>query len=508
MKTKVFGPPGTGKTTYLIKKVQEYLDKDVRSNAIGFFSYTRKAANEARDRAIVKFDHLNPNTDFENFRTLHSLALRCVRHINKEQIMKEKDYKEFCEQVGLSIESEKDEDGIIIKTREPVLDAITYARNTQKTLRQAYNDLDLDIEWFNFQRIDQAYKKFKEMENLIDYTDMLEMVVKDFPDSLPSLDVLIIDEAQDLSKLQWSLVNILVSKAKDTFIAGDDDQAIYTWAGADVNSFLAFRSDEVVVLKQSYRLPSKVFHLANKIANKIIIRQEKNWLPREFEGTLNYINDFDQIRIEPNKEWLILSHTNADLRKIGDWLKTMGVLFKYKDGNVSIAGSVLKAVIGWEALRRKEEVTFEVVHSVYKYIDPSFVKRGFKMLKNADKTALYTIDKLKEEHGLLTEGIWHEVLTKIADSTKNYMIALLKRGIRLKSKPKVQLSTIHGAKGAESENVLLLTDISSAAAREFQTDPDNNRRLFYVGVTRAKENLYIVRPHLQSKSLLFQLEMH
>ena len=85
---KVFGPPGTGKTTYLLGVVQDELSKDTASNKIGYFAFTRKAANEARDRAIVKFPHLNPATDFPWFRTLHSLAFRCLG-INKSEMMQD-----------------------------------------------------------------------------------------------------------------------------------------------------------------------------------------------------------------------------------------------------------------------------------------------------------------------------------------------------------------------------------------------------------------------------------
>ncbi len=75
---KVFGPPGSGKTTYLLNQVETELENGVSPARIGYFSFTRKAANEARDRAIAKFPHLNAKTDFPYFRTLHSLAFFCV----------------------------------------------------------------------------------------------------------------------------------------------------------------------------------------------------------------------------------------------------------------------------------------------------------------------------------------------------------------------------------------------------------------------------------------------
>jgi len=83
---KVFGPPGSGKTTYLLNVVEQELENGISAAGIGYFSFTRKAANEARDRAILKFPDLNARTDFPYFRTLHSLAFHCLStHVNVEQ---------------------------------------------------------------------------------------------------------------------------------------------------------------------------------------------------------------------------------------------------------------------------------------------------------------------------------------------------------------------------------------------------------------------------------------
>ena len=78
MITKVFGPPGSGKTTHLLDVVEEELSAGTSSMDIGYFAFTRKAANEARDRAVQKFPHLDAKKDFPWFRTLHSLAYHCL----------------------------------------------------------------------------------------------------------------------------------------------------------------------------------------------------------------------------------------------------------------------------------------------------------------------------------------------------------------------------------------------------------------------------------------------
>jgi superfamily I DNA/RNA helicase len=100
---KIFGPPGCGKTTYLLNVVDKELEADVSSARIGYFSFTRKAANEARDRAIQKFPQLNAKTDFPYFRTLHSLAFQCL-NVRSDDIMQAEHFEEFAVQAGIQID--------------------------------------------------------------------------------------------------------------------------------------------------------------------------------------------------------------------------------------------------------------------------------------------------------------------------------------------------------------------------------------------------------------------
>ena len=95
----------------------------------------------------------------------------------------------------------------------------------------------------------------------------------------------------------------------------------------------------------------------------------------------------------------------------------------------------------------------------------------------------------------LKPGIWHERLNKIDIKKREYYIMLLKRGEKFNKDPRIKISTIHGVKGGEADNVLLLTDIAPKTYREMHSTPDDEIRVFYVAVTRAKESLHIVQPH-------------
>jgi superfamily I DNA/RNA helicase len=107
---------------------------------------------------------------------------------------------------------------------------------------------------------------------------------------------------------------------------------------------------------------------------------------------------------------------------------------------------------------------------------------------------MYTHASLTKDHGLQTDAIWHEALTKIAEDKRNYLIALLRRGVKVTGKVPIKLSTIHGAKGGEADNVLLIGDLSTKFAQEYDKNSDDINRLLYVGITRAKQSLHFVLP--------------
>jgi len=491
---KVFGPPGSGKTTYLLSVVEKELDAGVSPAKIGYFAFTRKAATEAKNRAIKKFPALKSEVDFPWFRTLHSLAYRCLGVLAKD-MMKPEHYHEFAKETGLVFALETGEEDFVIKTDHPILNEINIARIKGLDLRTHYNHSEMQIEWYHFEFVERAYRHYKEARNLMDFTDLLEQIVLQ-PEFLPRLEVLIVDEAQDLSRLQWNLVVELSKRADRTFLAGDDDQAVYVWAGADVRSFLDFEG-EIKILDQSYRVPARVHELANSVVRRIRARQPKTWKPREEQGQVLTYNSYEHVDVTQG-DWLILASTNYMLNDMHSWLKSQGILFE-RHGQRSISDKVLAAVLGWETLRRGAAVDSLTLENVYKHLGTEFVKRGYKTLKTINPEQAYTIEDLQADHGLLTTDIWHKVLTKIGEDKRDYIIALLRRGIKLTSDAQVKLSTIHGAKGGEADNVLLLTDLSTKFAQEYAKNSDDVNRLLYVGITRAKQALHIVLPKNEQK---------
>jgi DNA helicase-2/ATP-dependent DNA helicase PcrA len=487
---KVFGPPGTGKTTFLLNTVEQELDSGILPIDIGYFAFTRKAANEAKDRAIIKFPNLQGQTDFPWFRTLHSLAYRCLG-VKQNDMMSPEHYAEFGKlaRLDMTIEETGEEEGFV-KANNPILNEINLARIKKLDLRTHYNYSRLAIEWWHFEFVERTYRKYKEEHMLLDFTDLLENINLE-PERLPRLKTVIVDEAQDLSPIQWDLVKNLIERSEDTYIAGDDDQAIYSWAGADVKTFLELPG-EVRVLDKSYRIPKSVHRLADRISSQIKQRQPKYWQAREEEGEIHYHNSVASVPMEEGS-WLFLAAANYLLDPLHSWLRAEGILFE-RNGHRSISENILSAVLGWESLRKGNQVAFPVIEQVYKHLGTDAIKRGHRSLKTAYPDNLYTLQDLKDDHGLLTDVIWHEALTKIAEEKRDYIIALLRRGIKLTSTPQVKLSTIHGAKGGEADHVVFFLDLSSKFAKEYDIRPDDMYRLAYVAATRSKKTLHIILP--------------
>ena len=117
-----------------------------------------------------------------------------------------------------------------------------------------------------------------------------------------------------------------------------------------------------------------------------------------------------------------------------------------------------------------------------------------KLFKAMVKDQFYGIDDLKSKYGLQTEADWQEALDELGDEDIRKISKLIKTGEDLSTTPRISISTIHGVKGNEREKVVINTELSGAAYDEYQKNPDDTHRLFYVACTRTENNLFIIEP--------------
>ena len=256
-----------------------------------------------------------------------------------------------------------------------------------------------------------------------------------------------------------------------------------------MDSFIAL-DGKINQLIQSFRVPAKVHKLAANIVNRISNRINKNWLPSEREGDVKWYDSFDQINLKEGN-WLVLTRTNFQHRSIEEVLYKDGLYYKSRKGK-NYEAELYKAVTDWENLRKGSLLEYKKLAHIFSYMGPNSLDK--LAVQGMTKEAFYGIDQLKKDYGLKTNAVWYEALDGAGSRRVEYLRSMRNNGEKLNQDPRINISTIHGAKGGECDNVVLLTDLTENTQKGYDRNPDDEERLFYVGATRTKEALHIVRP--------------
>lgn len=475
----VLGGPGCGKTTRLLEIVAEEMNTGIPASKIAFVAFTKAAAIEAKGRAAAGFA-LDPAKDLPWFRTIHSLAYGQVG-VLRDEVMDRTDWGRFSKLVGMRVSGNRWY-GESSNLGDQFLQMLDLARTTDRELRQTWEDAGGGVDWFALERFALTFEKFKKDCGKIDFTDMLVKYVQDCEPI--NVEVAVIDEAQDLTPLQWRVVDRAFANAHRIYIAGDDDQAIYQWAGADIEKFLNLDA-QCEILPKSHRLPEPIHRLTRDIASRITERYQKNFSASgERAGEVKWHQHWRHVNFTERKgSWLILARNRYMLRDIVDWLRRIGHLYNFHAAS-SVKTVHERAIYGWQEWKAGKVTSAQQTKAILKLYD------GGKRNQRVDPTC----DHRPDEFGIDTRLKWHEALTGISMSDRWYYQACLRRKQPLHKEPRIRLDTIHGVKGAEADHVLLLTDMSARTYREYETKPDTEHRVYYVGVSRAKESLHLITP--------------
>jgi DNA helicase-2/ATP-dependent DNA helicase PcrA len=479
---KIYGPPGTGKTTRLINYVKTLVKFGTPIDKIGYFAFTKKAAEEAVNRTLDLYPKYGKK-DLKYFRTLHSLAFTLLG-MKKSNVMQEEHYEDIGRKLGIEVTvySNGEEKTGFVDSDSEYFNIVNAARIKGITIDEEYNTdmYSQDIDKHLLKILKDEVNNYKQAYGLVDFTDMIERF--NVSKLCPKYDVVFIDEAQDLSPIQWKMYDILKKNSKHVILAGDDDQAIYGWAGADVARFQGEPAKDIV-LPQSYRVPGAVQEIANCILNRIPDhrRIKKNWKARK-DILLPVIQRITSVEDAPLHlgDWLILARTNDKLTKLKPTLKDMGIYFEIK-GRKSYRTRLYKSIQDYTRWTTGDMLSLSECKDLFEFLELDTELTDERM---------YDL----KEFGFSFTDHWYEVF-KADPEECLYIREMMRNEEKLSKAPRVKLQTIHAAKGGEANNVLIILDNTKKireAVEKSQDKYDEEQRVWYVGVTRTKQNLYIM----------------
>ena len=460
----------THNTRRLIEEVSKELETR-RPEEIAFVTFTRKGAEEGLKRVCNKL-RLDPE-DLPYFRTLHSLTFHAMDY-KASQMFGRLDQRKFNKEYGYNVNRCEVNTGKVTATKDSqYLDFYDLERSGALTSKQL---VESDIEIGYYRQLVQKYEEYKSSQCLVDFFDCLIKYVRE-GDSLPCR-VLFVDECQDITALQWQVIDKAFSKAEKIMLAGDENQSIYSYSGARPDFLIKFAKQfPVEHLSVSYRIPQSVYRLAKGIVDFIGEKTNKPFNPRieNEEGSVVQLNNIERLGAfidEPENNadktaWYILARNNCFLDRAFKELEDNLIPYWTADG-FFMGGEIMKRLTDYEGFKLegyKDEVKKE---------------------KFQRKFGIEDFSEPFTETNLFTEGRkWI-----YASYIEKYGLDKLKE--MCKWNPQILVSTIHHVKGGEADNVAIMLDTTRKTKGNVFNSIDEELRILYVGVTRAKKNLFLI----------------
>lgn len=548
----ILGMPGTGKTHTLLNILEDELESGVPPERIGAVTFRRSMAEEFRDRSIVVLSDYDPDLLVDGelpgnhwMRTVHAACYRLL-DLENENVVSDADKYEFCSEfrIPYSGPSRTDDEAPSwmsagsntgTKLGNQLFQLVSYCRNAFLDPRRDWRRVPCllpetrqDIGTGAAALIGdfvRDYEAFKADRGLYDFDDMLIEVLEQ--ELFPPVDVLIEDEFQDKTPLQVAVHEQWAEYADRVYVAGDPHQAIYDYQGTDPRFMrdAMSRAVEADVLDTCYRFGPELWEFATPILSDAgydlpdIEPQGESGVSAISWDRYTDLVGSPEVR---NSETLHLARANYKLSDVSSVLSDEGVIYSGGDGNrVSYGGN------SWsEEMIQK----FDALAALYSAIEQTASEFGQTDLSGISVTEAKTVLPMLRS-GMFAGG--KESTIREAETAKvssdldleewldiSELVALVENptpfdalppssvSTSMKARQRMRtawlerdgepigdashrLATIHGAKGREADIVFLLDSTTRRITRE--ADPKSEARTWFVGATRARDQLYIVR---------------
>jgi len=549
--TIILAGAGSGKTRVLVYKTAYLIDKGVSPEKILLTTFTNKAANEMRER-IYRLLGKQLHAHQVTIGTFHSLCARILRIDGKYigifrnfVIYDDQDQVEGVKQVMKILD-------IPIKDFKPssILTTISQAKNQLITATE-YLNYAKGYFLEAVARIYPVYQNLLSENGALDFDDLISKTIELFDKNSDILakyqdkfKYILVDEYQDTNHAQYMLTKMLAgTESPNVCVVGDFSQSIYSWRGADFQNLSKFKEDfkntQTFSLSQNYRSTQKILDAASSVISKntshpvldlwtenpkgedVTLYESRN---EHDEGEF-IINRILELKSKnPNfsySDFAVLYRTNAQSRAIEEVFLHQGISYVLIGGTRFYERREIKDVLAYLRLisNPKDTVSYKRIEKLGKGRLNKFLEfsENFKELETETIPTLEILDKILERTDYLSlydekdeedrtrlENIKElrsvaiefpniiEFLENVALVEQEYMPDHPKNG---EKKDATNLMTLHGAKGLEFP-VVFMVGMEEGLFPHSRSLMDKNeleeeRRLCYVGMTRAKEKLFL-----------------
>lgn len=541
---------GSGKTRVLTYKViYLILEKNVDPNNILMVTFTNKAASEMKQRIFDFFKNSMERSSKTSplISTFHSLCTKILRiegnHIgvdNNFLIYDEQDQKDAVKNVFSML-------SLSLKEYKP--------SSVLATISQAKNELISEVEYPNFARghfqqtvakVYTLYQKLLKENNALDFDDLLLKTVELFKKNPQVLEkyqnkfkYILVDEYQDTNHAQYKLTKMFADKWNNICVVGDFSQSIYSWRGADFQNLIKFKDDfknvKTFNLSQNYRSTQRILDAAYSVISKnsshpvlelwtenqtgedLVIYEAKN---EHNEGDF-IVEQISSLKYQyPSlkfSDFAVLYRTNAQSRAIEEVFLHNGIPYILIGGTRFYERKEIKDILAYLKViaNKKDSVSYKRIEKLGKTRMKKFLEFQGKI--NSEKNTLELMDDVIKTTDYLSLYDEHEEddrqrlenikeLRSVAiefPNLSNFLenVALVEQE-HMPDHPKkdeekntVNLMTLHAAKGLEFP-IVFMVGMEEGIFPHSRSLMDKNeleeeRRLCYVGITRAKQKLYL-----------------